>query len=149
MAHGSCWDLPALPADVIGCFLPCSYSDVLPYDDNRVRLGCPAFPPGWASRGGGSGGSTSAPAAKGGAGTAPGGARGSSREGSSAAAGSRSGDLEDYVNASPLFSWGVPGGSSARFDDEQWAYIASQVGAQRRASGLFSMCGFRGLQAAG
>lgn len=95
------------------------YRDVLPYDDNRVRLGRPAFPPGWASS------SSAAPAASGGATTTPlagsGAGRGSaSSRGSSAAA---EGDLEDYVNASPLFSCN---GGDACFDEERWAYIASQ-----------------------
>lgn len=97
------------------------YRDVLPYDDNRVRLGRPAFPPGWASS------SSAAPAASGGA-TTPlagcGAGRGSaSSRGSSAAA---EGDLEDYVNASPLFSCNGGDGSGACFDEERWAYIASQ-----------------------
>lgn len=104
----------------------CRYRDVLPYDDNRVRLGRPAFPPGWASSSSAaladSGGATT-PLAGGGAG------RGSaSSRGSSAAA---EGDLEDYVNASPLFSCTGGDGSGACFDEERWAYIASQVGAQQ------------------
>ncbi len=106
---------------------PCSYCDVLPYDDNRVRLGRPAFPPGWVS---GSAAAASAAPAVNGSGTSP--ARGSgcgssssSGRGSGSAAEAGLGDLEDYVNASPLYS--CDDGSGGCFGDERWAYIASQV----------------------
>ncbi|KAI7840631.1 hypothetical protein COHA_005653 [Chlorella ohadii] len=102
------------------------YCDVLPYDDNRVRLGRPAFPPGWVS---GSAAAASAAPAVNGSGTSP--ARGSgcgssssSGRGSGSAAEAGLGDLEDYVNASPLYS--CDDGSGGCFGDERWAYIASQ-----------------------
>lgn len=86
------------------------YCDVLPFDDNRVKLGQPAFA-GSSSGGAGGPGSGGAP---------PGGqpSRAADSNGPPAAAAAAA-VANDYVNASPL--------QPSTDGDVPWAYIASQV----------------------
>ena len=94
----------------VGCCC-CRYSDVLPYDDNRVLLGRPfQQQQAQAAASGGGGASAAGASASGG------------RRGNSIDSGMSSGE-DSYINASLL-----QGGGSDGDADVAWTYIAAQVG---------------------
>ena len=100
------------------CCCCCRYSDVLPYDDNRVLLGRPfQQQQAQAAASGGGGASAAGASASGG------------RRGNSIDSGMSSGE-DSYINASLL-----QGGGSGGDADVAWTYIAAQVGGACRQPG--------------
>ena len=103
-----------------GCWC-CRYTDVLPYDDNRVLLGRPFQQ------------QAQAAASSSGAGSAAGASASGGRRGNSIDSAMASGE-DSYINAS-LLQGGGRGGEA----DVPWTYIAAQVGAQAgRQAGIDS-----------